>query len=365
MVYGKGEELLEPSPARMEPDCSAYPRCGGCALRHMSYEEEYAMKLQRVNDALQRIGGLELAAERILPAGPDARERRKVIFNIGSLDGHPVGGFYRARSHEIVPVSECPAVPRASLRALEAVLAWLEEGHIPAYDEAAGIDGVRHLFYRSSHKTENAVVTLVVSRAPGKSAIRKLTDLLRARCPEMTGLEFLEEEHIYLLDGVQIPSVSKLMEPLSQHEYMKIDKMTLLAACLKYGMEDIDPEYGSYLEAFKEWRDEVKPEPVGSEVRVYHKLSRYAGTADLIAVVGGKLTLIDYKTSYKLAEKNVRVQLEAYSQALASHGIIIEGKTALHLTKDGKWKAHDFPARDAEALRVFNSLKCLYDYLAV
>ena len=29
--------------------------------------------------------------------------------------------------------------------------------------------------------------------------------------PEMTGLEFLEEEHIYLLDGVQIPSVSKLM----------------------------------------------------------------------------------------------------------------------------------------------------------
>lgn len=196
--------------------------------------------------------------------------------------------------------------------------------------------------------------------------------------PEMTGLEFLEEEHIYLLDGVQIPSVSKLMEPLSQHEYGKIDKMTLLAAairgtavhnaienCLKYGMEDIDPEYGSYLEAFKGWRDEVKPEPVGSEVRVYHKLSRYAGTADLIAVVGGKLTLIDYKTSYKLAEKNVRVQLEAYSQALASHGIIIEGKTALHLTKDGKWKAHDFPARDAEALRVFNSLKCLYDYLAV
>ena len=72
VVYGKGEELLEPSPERIEPDCGAYPRCGGCALRHMSYKEECDMKLRRVNDALQRIGGLELAAERIFPAGPDA-----------------------------------------------------------------------------------------------------------------------------------------------------------------------------------------------------------------------------------------------------------------------------------------------------
>ena len=37
-VWGRGEELLEEAPERIRPDCSAYPRCGGCASRHMSYE---------------------------------------------------------------------------------------------------------------------------------------------------------------------------------------------------------------------------------------------------------------------------------------------------------------------------------------
>ena len=36
-VYGRGEELLRPSPHRVQPDCPAFPRCGGCALRHMDY----------------------------------------------------------------------------------------------------------------------------------------------------------------------------------------------------------------------------------------------------------------------------------------------------------------------------------------
>ena len=29
-VYAKGEELLEASPYRMEPDCPHYRKCGGC-----------------------------------------------------------------------------------------------------------------------------------------------------------------------------------------------------------------------------------------------------------------------------------------------------------------------------------------------
>ena len=54
-VWGRGEALRAASARRTEPDCPVYPRCGGCALRHMDYEEELSMKLQRVNDALRRI----------------------------------------------------------------------------------------------------------------------------------------------------------------------------------------------------------------------------------------------------------------------------------------------------------------------
>ena len=56
MAFGRVEEIFQPSPARREPDCPHYPACGGCAFRHISYEEELEAKRQRVEDALRRIG---------------------------------------------------------------------------------------------------------------------------------------------------------------------------------------------------------------------------------------------------------------------------------------------------------------------
>ena len=187
-VWGRGEELLEPSGARIAPDCPAYPRCGGCAARHMSYDEEQRMKLQRVNDALQRIGGLALRLDEILPAGEDGFERRKVIFNVGEAEGRPVAGFYRARSHDIVPAPDCPAVPAEARAAAKTVLDWMERRAIPSYDEAAGREGVRHIFVRSSRLTDRCVVTLVVSRAPEPADLDELRDSLRIVCPSMSGL---------------------------------------------------------------------------------------------------------------------------------------------------------------------------------
>ena len=48
-VFGKGERCLAASPSRVAPDCPAYPRCGGCTLRHMDYARELEFKLQCVN----------------------------------------------------------------------------------------------------------------------------------------------------------------------------------------------------------------------------------------------------------------------------------------------------------------------------
>ena len=183
-AWGRGERLLESSPRRAEPDCDVYPRCGGCALRHMDYEEELSLKLRRVNDALQRIGGLDLTVGEILPAAAEDL-RRKVIFNVGEQNGRPVLGFYRARSHEIVPAERCPAVPEAAMAAGKTMLEWMKRRGIPAWDEAGGRDGVRHVFFRSSHLTEESVVTLIVSRVPDRADLAALRDMLRLRLPGM------------------------------------------------------------------------------------------------------------------------------------------------------------------------------------
>lgn len=56
-AWGRVTQVLTPVPGRQSPDCPRYPRCGGCQLRHMTYAEELRFKRQKVQDALQRIGG--------------------------------------------------------------------------------------------------------------------------------------------------------------------------------------------------------------------------------------------------------------------------------------------------------------------
>lgn len=136
------------------------------------------------------------------------------------------------------------------------------------------------------------------------------------KIPELPELSFDEKSHIYRLDGVEIPSVSKVMEPLKASGYAGISERTLERAAdkgssvhnaiemwLRFGVIDIPEEHRGYFNGFLEWWNQYKPELVASEVKVYHKLMRYAGTTDLLAYIDGKLTLVDYKTTYMEAIK--------------------------------------------------------------
>lgn len=194
--------------------------------------------------------------------------------------------------------------------------------------------------------------------------------------PELPELTFDDESHIYRLDGNDIPSVSRIMEPLKDANYAGISEKTLQHAAdkgssvhnsienfVKFGIEDVAPEHRMYFNAFLDWWEEAKPIVVGSEIRIYHKILRYGGTIDLLCYIDGKLTLIDFKTTYTISDMSCGVQLEAYAQALASHGIIVEQKRILHLKKDGNYKLRPYPANDSQRWRVFGALKCVYDYI--
>ncbi len=65
-------EVLQPAAARRVPRCAVFGICGGCALQHVSPEEQRAIKENALRDNLQRIGGLE--PERWLPAVANERE---------------------------------------------------------------------------------------------------------------------------------------------------------------------------------------------------------------------------------------------------------------------------------------------------
>lgn len=94
-IWGRAVRPISPSPARQTPDCPLYGRCGGCAYRHMTYTEELEAKRAKVEDALRRIGGTELAVPVILGAPQPERYRNKVQFPVSA---GPRIGFYQAQA---------------------------------------------------------------------------------------------------------------------------------------------------------------------------------------------------------------------------------------------------------------------------
>ena len=201
-VYGRGEKCLAPSPARREPACPVYRRCGGCSLLHMTYEEALRMKLGRVNDALARIGGLNFQIEEILGAEAPDHYRNKAIYAVSGQSGAAQKGFYRASTHDLIPVDRCLLQEELADRAADAVCAWMNAHHFHAYDEATGKGTVRHIFTRKAKHTADAVVCIVTARGFGAQT-ESLTRALTAACPELTGILLCvnKQKSNVILDG--------------------------------------------------------------------------------------------------------------------------------------------------------------------
>ena len=186
-VYGRALEPVELSAERREPKCGSYLRCGGCSLWHMSYDEELRFKLGRVNDALCHIAHQSVQANKITGSDSAERYRNKGIYAVRELDGRAVKGFFAPRSHEIVPVRACLIQSDIADKAAEAVVSFMNENGIRAYDEKTRRGLVRHVYVRRAVKTDDAVAVIVASGGFGaKSAA--LVEYLRRRCPELSGI---------------------------------------------------------------------------------------------------------------------------------------------------------------------------------
>ena len=181
-AWGRAVRVIRPCPARQAPDCPYYEDCGGCRFRHMNYAEELEAKRLRVEDALRRIGGLDLRVERILGARQPERYRNKVQFPVA---GEAVG-YYRARTHRVVDIEDCLLQPQRAAACRGAVKAWMARYRVPAYDERAHRGLVRHLYLRFNEAGETLCCLIVNGGDVPHGG--ELVDGLRAACPGLVGV---------------------------------------------------------------------------------------------------------------------------------------------------------------------------------
>ena len=159
-AYGKIVEIITPSPARQEPACNVFSKCGGCVYRHISYREELEIKHKRVEDAIRRIGGVDKAPEPIVSNGKTEGYRNKAQYPV-SADGSV--GFFATHSHRIISSENCGLQPLEFASVCEIFTDWMKKTCTTAYDEETGQGLVRHLYIRKAVETGQIMVCLVIN----------------------------------------------------------------------------------------------------------------------------------------------------------------------------------------------------------
>ena len=175
--YGRLEEIITPSPDRVEPKCQFARQCGGCQLQALSYEKQLEFKTSKVRGHLERIGGFtDIPMEKILGMDQPFHYRNKAQFPVGkSKDGRIITGFYAGRTHSIIENRDCALGVTRNQEVLDRVIAYMEKFHIQPYDENTGKGLVRHVLIRYGFFTDEMMVCLIINgeKLPGEEALVK------------------------------------------------------------------------------------------------------------------------------------------------------------------------------------------------
>ena len=182
--YGKIERIITPSPDRVTPDCPIYTKCGGCSLRHISYEAQLRAKEQFVKDAFTRIGGLSPEFLPIIRNTNINGYRNKLQIPIGTdKDGNLIAGFYAFHSHRIVPCEKCLLQPDIFSKITADFLKISTGLNLTAYDETTHKGILRHLYLRKGYYSGEICLCIVVAK--NVPEIKILSDRLLEKYPEI------------------------------------------------------------------------------------------------------------------------------------------------------------------------------------
>ncbi|HWQ35996.1 MAG TPA: class I SAM-dependent RNA methyltransferase [Blastocatellia bacterium] len=114
------EEIIEPSPARRTPPCAHFGVCGGCQLQHLDYAAQLETKVAFIRESLRRVGRIDWSDEIPIRAAAEFGYRSRAEIKVShDAEGQTQIGYFRAGTHEVHEVSDCPILLPAARRELQ------------------------------------------------------------------------------------------------------------------------------------------------------------------------------------------------------------------------------------------------------
>ena len=186
-AYGKLIKVIEASENRVEVDCSTYQRCGGCDLRHMTYENTLNLKREIVQSLVNKGLKNKVAVENTIGMDNPYNYRNKAQYPVGiDKNGNPAVGVFAQRTHTIIPIENCMIQTEISQDIAKTIINFIKEKNISVYNEEKQTGLVRHIVIKVGKYTNQVMCILVVNSRNYNSQIdTELVDLLRRKYPEI------------------------------------------------------------------------------------------------------------------------------------------------------------------------------------
>jgi 23S rRNA (uracil1939-C5)-methyltransferase len=174
------QEIVRGAQERVVPNCRHFGACGGCHYQHAKYEAQLAYKQAILRETLERGGVSAMETIEVLAGNPWQYRNRIRL----ALDGKGRLGYRARRSHDLVPIGECPIAAPLLVKA--------------ALDAEEILKAVKPAFHAReislfSNADETEMLASILVAESGSRGFDQVFDEWKKRVPALVGAELVED----------------------------------------------------------------------------------------------------------------------------------------------------------------------------
>lgn len=184
--YAVGDivKIIEKSPFRVERICSDDLKdCGGCQIQELDYNKQLELKTNEVKQVISRIGKLEnVEIHETIGMKNPCRYRNKAQFPIQNINGETAIGFYKKKSHDVIPTDMCVIQHDINDKIIKIIKTYIQAYNVSLYNETTHTGVLRHLVTKVGFTT-NEVMVVLVANGTNLPHLNELASVLKENIP--------------------------------------------------------------------------------------------------------------------------------------------------------------------------------------
>jgi 23S rRNA (uracil1939-C5)-methyltransferase len=188
------KRILDPSPDRIEAACPYFSQCGGCQYQHVNYPRQIEGKSAILLETLKRTAKIELPCKLEIHPSPEWNYRNRTRLKVQTEPEFALG-YYKFRSHELLPIEQCPISSPLINRAIAKIWAVGRAGNVPTE--------IREIELFADHADSRLLLEVYCQPGAARASAQQTAEKLAHILPEVAGVSVFE----------QLPA-NQLVEPI-------------------------------------------------------------------------------------------------------------------------------------------------------